>query len=125
MHLNIEREEVLEALLSGVNITAGVAFHMGEFIHETQVCGDAAGLCVGGHDVPIVAVVVGDFGEVVADFCKRKFCRDAVFAGCRVQEVGSFLQASHWNQATYQASPAPSLMIERQEANSPGIASSG
>lgn len=76
-----------------MDVAAGVAFDAGEFVHEAKVGGDAAGLGVGGDDVPFVAIVVGDFGEVVADFRKGKLGGDVVFAGCRVQEVRSFLRS--------------------------------
>lgn len=75
-----------------MDISAGVAFDASEFVHESKVGGDAAGLGVGGDDVPFVAVVVGDFGEVVADFRECKLGWDVVFAWHRVQEVRSFLR---------------------------------
>ncbi len=75
-----------------MDVAAGVAFDSGEFVHEAEVCCDAAGLRIGGNDVPFVAVVVGDFGEVVTDFCEGKLGGDVVFAGRGVQEVCSFLR---------------------------------
>lgn len=76
-----------------MDIATCVTFDAGEFIHEAQVSGDAAGLGVGGNDVPFVAVVIGDFGEVVADFRKGKYGGDVVFARCRVQKIGAFLRS--------------------------------
>lgn len=75
-----------------MDVAAGVALDAGEFVHEAEVCCDAAKLGVGDHDMPFIVVVVGDFGEVVADFCERKLGGDVVFAGRRVQEVRSFLR---------------------------------
>lgn len=90
--LDVDGKKSVQSFLSGVDAAAGVAFDAGEFIREAQVCGDAAGLSIGGNDVPFVAVVVGDFGEIVADFRERKLGGNVVFAGRRVQEVRSFLR---------------------------------
>lgn len=75
-----------------MDVAAGIALDMSEFVDEPKVGGDAAGLGVGGDNMPFVAVVVGDFGEVVADFCEGEFGGDVVFARCRVKEIGSFLR---------------------------------
>ncbi len=77
----------MQALFAGMDVSAGITLDAGEFVREAKVGGDAAGLGVGGHDVPFVTVVVRDFSKVVADFCERKFGRDVVFARRRVQQV--------------------------------------
>jgi len=69
------------------DVAACVAFDAVEFIGESKVGSDAAGLCVGRDDVPFVAVVVCCFGEDVADFGEGDLRREVVFARCRVQEV--------------------------------------
>lgn len=75
-----------------MDVAASIALDTCEFIHETQVSGDATRLSVSSHDMPFVAIVVGDFGKVVADFRKSQFCGDIVLARRRVQEVRSFLR---------------------------------
>lgn len=92
MYLNVQGEEALEPFFSRVYIPARISFHSGEFVSESKVGGDAAGLSVGGDDMPFVAVIVGDFCEVVADFGKSQFCGDVVFARCWAQEVCPFLR---------------------------------
>lgn len=86
-YLDVQREEALEALFVRADVAAGVSFDAREFVGEAKVCGDAAGLGIGGDDVPFVTVVVCGFGEDVADFGEGNLRRDVVFARRWVQEV--------------------------------------